>query len=118
MSRILATAATALLLTTALASAQSDPAGRPINPSGISTSGSVKPAEGISNKTPDGRPMDPAGISSKSTQAKPAEGISSTTLGDGKPAEGISSTTLGDGKPAEGISKKGAAPAATGSEKK
>ena len=76
--------------------------------------------------------MDPAGISSKSTQAKPAEGISSTTLGDGKPAEGISSTTLGDGKPAEGISsttlgdgkpaegisKKGAVPAATGSEKK
>ncbi len=90
MTRILATTAAALMITTSLAIAQSqsDPAGRPILQQGIS-----------STTLGDG---------------KPAQGISSTTLGDGKPAQGISSTTLGDGKPAQGINSSGAAKPAEG----
>ena len=62
MNRILAAATIALLATTGIAAAQkSDPAGRPMDPAGIS------------NKTPDGRPMDPAGISSKTPDGRPID---------------------------------------------
>ena len=74
MNRIIATAAAALLVSTGIAMAQSDPAGRPINPAGISAKTPdgrpIDPA-GISGKSPDGRPIDPAGISGKGAAPAP-----------------------------------------------
>ena len=60
MNRILAAATAALLVSTGIAVAQSDPAGRPINPAGIVSKDAAVPA-GIVSKDA----MAPAGIVSK-----------------------------------------------------
>ena len=106
MNRILAAATAALIVSTGIAAAQSDPAGRPINPSGITNKAGSPTVEGITNKA--GSPT-VEGITNKAGSPT-VEGI--TNKAGSPTVEGI--TNKAGSPTVEGITNKAGKPTVEG----